>query len=71
MLQRILVASATATTQGTSPGGQCQIGVLMVAAVRFSGTTLEGAGADAKAIITFDNAGEKRLLLKFAKVRAV
>ena len=49
MLQRILVASATATTQGTSPGGQCQLGVLMVAAVRFSGTTPEGAGAGADA----------------------
>lgn len=34
-------------------------------------SALEGIGADAKAIIAFDNAGEKRLLLKFAKVRAV
>ncbi|MCH8555481.1 MAG: UvrD-helicase domain-containing protein [Schleiferiaceae bacterium] len=32
---------------------------------------LEGANADVKAIIAFDNAGEKRLLLKYAKLKLV
>lgn len=32
---------------------------------------LEGNGADTKAVIQFDNAGEKKLLLKFAKLRVV
>lgn len=30
---------------------------------------LEGTAGDQKATITFENAGEKKLLLKFAKIR--
>lgn len=33
--------------------------------------TLEGAGADAKATICFDNIGEKKMLLKFAKIQKI
>ena len=33
--------------------------------------TLEGAGADAKATIRFDNIGEKKMLLKFAKIQKI
>jgi DNA helicase-2/ATP-dependent DNA helicase PcrA len=32
-------------------------------------TAIEGEGMDAKAVIAFEHAGEKKLLLKFAKLR--
>jgi DNA helicase-2/ATP-dependent DNA helicase PcrA len=34
-------------------------------------TAVEGQGADTKAVILFDHAGEKKLLLKFAKLRGL
>lgn len=34
-------------------------------------TKLEGSGADRMATIVFDNAGEKKLVLKFAKLKAI
>ena len=32
---------------------------------------VEGSGPNKKAVITFDNAGEKKLLLKFAKLEKI
>lgn len=32
---------------------------------------LEGAGANKKAVVKFDRHGEKKLLLKFAKLKAI
>src|SRR5690606_29378686 len=34
-------------------------------------TKLEGSGADRMATINFENAGEKKLVLKFAKLKAI
>ena len=66
-------AVAAAAGAGASGGGDLAVGD-RVRHERFGdGTvlTLEGAGADAKATIRFDNIGEKKMLLKFAKIQKI
>ncbi|MBQ2518692.1 MAG: ATP-dependent DNA helicase, partial [Bacteroidaceae bacterium] len=60
-------ASAPAATAGVVAGAR-------IAHDRFGlGTVvkLEGSGLDAKATVRFDNAGEKTLLLRFAKFKVI